>query len=93
MGHTKLCTTDIESGDHPHITQKPYTLLLRHNQSVWDDLELLVILELFQKVSPLGQVLLSLHQKHSARKTILIALLHRLPCFTQYVGLDSDGRL
>ena len=32
IGHTKLLTIDIDTGDHIHIAQKPYTLPLKHAQ-------------------------------------------------------------
>ena len=30
IGHTKLLTMDIDTGDHPPITAEPYTLPLKH---------------------------------------------------------------
>ena len=30
VGHNNLLTVDIDTGDHPSIMQKPYTLVLRH---------------------------------------------------------------
>ena len=31
IGHTKLLNMEIDMGDHPDITQKPYTLPLKHS--------------------------------------------------------------
>ena len=41
IGHTKLLSMDIDAGDHPPITQKPYTLPLKHTQWVFEELEIL----------------------------------------------------
>ena len=49
--HTKLLTLDIYRGDHPPITQKLYTLLLKHTQWVCEQLEMLEKLELLHEVS------------------------------------------
>ena len=39
-GHTKLITMD-EIGDHPSITQKPFTLPVKHSEWVKEEIEML----------------------------------------------------
>ena len=41
IGHAKLLTMDIDTGDHPPIVQKPYTLPLKHSQWVHEELGML----------------------------------------------------
>ena len=41
IGLTKLLTIDIDTGDHPSIPQKPYTLPLKHDQWINEELEML----------------------------------------------------
>ena len=38
---TPLIETEIDTGDSPPITQKPYTLPSKHATWVWKDLEIL----------------------------------------------------
>ena len=38
IGHTKLITMDIDTGDHPPIALKSYTLPLKHIQ--WECISL-----------------------------------------------------
>ena len=38
IGHTKLLAMDIDTGDHPPTTQKPFTLPLKHTQLVCGEL-------------------------------------------------------
>ena len=39
IGWTKLITMDIDTGDHPLICQKPYTLALKHYEWVQKEVE------------------------------------------------------
>ena len=41
IGHTKLLTVDIDTGDHPSLAQKSYILPLKHTQLVWKEKEML----------------------------------------------------
>ena len=41
MGKTPLLKMDIPTGDSPPITQRPYTLALRHVQWVQEEIEIL----------------------------------------------------
>ena len=41
ISHTKLCTMDIDTWDHPPITQKSYNLPLKHTPWVWDEEDML----------------------------------------------------
>ena len=41
IGHTPLITMDIDTGDHPPICQKPYSLALKHVDYVNKELEIL----------------------------------------------------
>ena len=41
IGKTNLITMDIDTGDHPPICQKPYTLALKHYEWVQKEVELL----------------------------------------------------
>ena len=39
IGRTNLITMDIDTGDHPPICQKPYTLVLKHYEWVQKEVE------------------------------------------------------
>ena len=39
IGRTNLITMDIDTADHPPICQKPYTLMLKHNEWVQKEVE------------------------------------------------------
>ena len=39
IGRTNLITMDIDTGDHPPICQKPYTLALKHYEWVQKEVE------------------------------------------------------
>jgi hypothetical protein len=39
IGHTKLLTMDIDTGDSPPIAQKPYTVALKHAEWLQEELE------------------------------------------------------
>ena len=53
IGHTKLLTMDIDTGDHCPVAQKPYTLPLKHFQWVHEELEMLKQARIIsQSVSP-----------------------------------------
>ena len=41
LGKTPLLKMDIPTGDNPPITQRPYTLVLKHVQSAQEDIEIL----------------------------------------------------
>ena len=41
LGKTPLLKMDIPTGDNPHITQRPYTLALKHVQWVQEEIEIL----------------------------------------------------
>ena len=41
MGKTPLLKVDIPTGDSPPVTQRPYTLTLKHVQWVQDEIETL----------------------------------------------------
>ena len=41
IGHTKLVTMDVDMGDSPPVCQKPYTLSLKHDSWVQQEIEML----------------------------------------------------
>ena len=53
IGHTPLLTMDIETGDHPPVCQKAYSLPLKHVEWVAKELEILEKAEVITRsVSP-----------------------------------------
>ena len=53
IGHTKLITMEIDTGNNPPIAQKPYTLALKHHEWVKQELETLEKAGIIQRsVSP-----------------------------------------
>ena len=41
IGRTQLITMDIDTGDSPPVSSRPYTLALKHHQWVQDEIETL----------------------------------------------------
>ena len=39
LGRTPLLTMDIDMGDHPPVTQRPYSLALKHVEWVREEIE------------------------------------------------------
>ena len=70
IGKTQLLEMEIDTGDRPLITQKPYILPLKHAAWVQKELEILekagVIV---RSVSPLASQIVVVPKKDSARRT------------------------
>ena len=49
LGKTPLLKMDIPTGDSPPITQRPYTLALKHVQLVQEEIEILEKAEIIAK--------------------------------------------
>ena len=56
VGHTKLMTMKIYTGDHPHIAGKLYPLALKYYKWVLEEINALEKVSITEKGSPLGHV-------------------------------------
>ena len=59
IGRTQLVTMDIDTGDSPPVSSRPYTLALKHHRWVQEEMETLERVGVITKVCLLGQVPLS----------------------------------
>ena len=64
IGRTQLVTIDIDMGDSPLVSSRPYTLALKHHRWVQEEIETLEKAGVITKSMPLGQVPLSLYQRN-----------------------------
>ena len=55
IGRTNLITMDIDTGDHPPICQKPYTLALKHYEWVQKEVEQLERMGIITRSVSLGR--------------------------------------
>ncbi len=60
IGHTKLITMDIDTGNSPLIAQKPYTMALKHSEWLQGELEQL---EKAKCVSPWASLIIIVPKK------------------------------
>ena len=58
LGTTPLITMSIDTGDHPPVAERPYTLALKHHDWVKAEIVKLLKLELLEKVIQVGLHLL-----------------------------------
>ena len=59
IGRTQLVTMDIDTGDSPPVSSRPYTLALKHHRWIQEEMETLERVGVITKVCLLGQVPLS----------------------------------
>ena len=64
IGRIQLVTMDIDTGDSPPVSSRPYTLALRHHRWVQEEIETLERVGIITKSMSLGQVLLLLYQRN-----------------------------
>ena len=64
IGRTQLVTMDIDMGDSPPVSSRPYTLALKHHRWVQEEIETLERAGIITKSMFLGQVPLSLYQRN-----------------------------
>ena len=67
IGCAKLPTMDMDTGDQPPFTQKPYTIPLKHTEWVCEELDMLEKAENISRVFVHHIVLLLLCQRSSIR--------------------------
>ena len=64
IGRTQLVTMDIDTGDSPPVSSRPYTLALKHHRWVQEEIETLKRTGVIIKVCLPGPVPLSWYQKN-----------------------------
>ena len=70
LGKTPLLKMDIPTGDNPPITQRPYTLALKHVQWVQEEIEILEKAGIIAKsVSPWASPIVIVPKKTAPRRT------------------------
>ena len=78
IGRTQLITMDIDTGNSPPVSSRPYTLALKHHQWVQDEIETLERAGVITKsmspwASPIVVVPTCTLSAHSAGKTVSVA--------------------
>ena len=81
LGKTPILKVDIPKGDSPPITQRPYTLALRHIQWVQEEIEILKKAGIIEKsVSPWASPIVIVPKKTApvepSMKVYVCGLLH-----------------